>query len=385
MKTLSGRSLLIFAFVLSAKILLAQSTVTFQMSLVDEIKSGQFNAPTDRVEIRGVLDGGTTLRSVFQGSDTQDDQNYTTPYQIRDDNSHRRGKNHNQVQGIQHNAGSMNNNVTLGDQSNDNDQFQLSGTVETTQPTDQMNNNQMSVTGSMETAQQQQSSGLTGRIEGEQSSAFADGAFNNANHRISEIPASQSTEAEAPAQTANRRNLRAVNAANGKSSRLATREQNNASLTSERNTSPRRYRRANMSDNNGEITRHKNGQTPTDEFGNSDFNDRGTFEFVDGSKGHKRGETGTSTQIEPGAGTTPGGQNIVTSTGIVMTEGTIIDSVYNVTITFPSSMMGQDLNWRFAKIEGGVEYVENLEMPRIVTLTPGSRELNVSYFNTPAW
>lgn len=71
--------------------------------------------------------------------------------------------------------------------------------------------------------------------------------------------------------------------------------------------------------------------------------------------------------------------------GTSMTEGTVVDSVYTVTVSFPGSVVGENLQFRFGMVTTDSSWTENLDPPRKATLSSGERDLNLFYFDTPSW
>jgi|GEM_PF-6866148 len=71
--------------------------------------------------------------------------------------------------------------------------------------------------------------------------------------------------------------------------------------------------------------------------------------------------------------------------GVTMTEGSMVDSIYTATVQFSESLVGQDLTFKFGIVTPDSSVKEDLERPRKTTLSKGERELNEAYFNIPPW
>jgi len=308
--------------ILMAQIVFAQSAITFQMSLVDELKEGSFNPATDRVEVRGSLDGGLTLKNVYDNNTFHEDDSDNLPQQVSDFNA-----------------------VQAGNYTEQN-QLNHSGT-----------NNGM-------TFNADQQSFNTGSTE--------------------QIPAADKTSPglhSAEGMTVNRQSpavkpqgMMSANAFNSNPDEGSRADKRNLTLNQEIGTaatnsaSNRRIDRRGMSINQDQSTWANNNQ-----------------QLGDDGRIKPNAPLDASFHQDPMGHSNSGSTSESTLTGIVMTEGTIVDSVYNVTIVFPAGLMGEELNFRFAKITGGEEHIEALVAPRIVTLSPGTREMNVCYFNIPSW
>ena len=295
---------------------LAQSTVTFQLSLVDAMENGQFNINTDRVEIRGALDGGLSLKNVYTGNFDGDDGNPS--HELSD-------------------ASNLSGTEYAGEE-------ESSPQPQNDRQLEAFSDDQESIAGSTFDKPNVNSNQNTG--------------VRTADNNISQVygQVQQSPQPSGLKRSRSEGAYALDNAAGGSGT-------------------------ANPDKRKASINRMQSGQNNQQSAsGNKNPRDTRSQGMLDASLGSE--SVAGAVENNPG-GTTDEPQ--VSPTGIIMTEGVVVDSVYNVTITFPSSLMGEVLNFRFAKIVNGQEYIEELEPPRLVTLSPGSRELNVSYFNVPAW
>jgi len=312
--------------ILMAQIVFAQSAITFQMSLVDELQEGSFNPATDRVEVRGMLDGGMTLKNVYDNNTFHEDDPDNMPQQANGFNAVQAGNYTEQ--------GELNHSGSNGGMTFNTDHQSFS-------------------TGSTEQipAEDKTSPGLHS----------ADGMTVN---RQSPAIKPQGT------MSANAYNSNPQDEPRSDKRGMTLNQETGTTATN--SASNRRIDRQGMSINQEQSTWTTN--TNQQLGGNSD----------DG-RIKPNAPLDASFHEDPMGHNSSGSTSESTLTGIVMTEGTIVDSVYNVTIVFPAGLMGEELNFRFAKITGGEEQIEALVAPRIVTLSPGTREMNVCYFNIPSW
>lgn len=288
----TGFSVLVSIFI--AQLLFAQSAITFQMSLVDELKSGTFNPATDRVEVRGMLQNGVQLRDLPNNHEIENGSDLDPVHGVNDFGS---------------------------------DSHELATL------TDRRGNTQSQ-------------HGTTRQVKNPRHHSFATNA------------ATQQSATQKPNHT--------FQDGSDLSSSALTADESGVDKGSHSLVSSFGQQNKSVRDNNRTLDANLNSSIPQTRNTNDNVN------------------TGDHA-LDQMNSNNPNPTNNTALDGVIMTEGTIVDSVYNVTIIFPPSLMGEELNYRFAKITSGRESVEQLVAPRIVTLSPGSRALNVSYFNIPSW